>query len=142
MRALNSRAHDHREDARDIGLESQRLQIEHQLDVFVERGRNIGGTLRQLNRLDSARFHALNALLDFANRLQIFGQLGPIARAQRLVEAAHFLHHRIEDAAVALHPRHALRRASAIAEQAFKHYARMSFGRIRAWSDCARKWCC
>src|SRR5690349_21924753 len=84
--------------------------------------------------MGSARFHALNALFDFANRVQILVQFGPVARTQHFVEAAHLFHYGIENAAVALHPRHALRRASAIAEQAFEHHARMSFGGIRrAW---------
>ena len=38
-----------REDARDVGLKRQRLQVEHQLGVLVEAVRNVGRPLGQLD---------------------------------------------------------------------------------------------
>ena len=99
--------------------------------MLFERGRDIGGAGRQIDRLDPPSLHVLNALFDLTNRFQVFVDLGPVARAQRGVEAAHFLHHRIENAAIPFQPRKPLSRAAAIAEEAFENQARMRLGRIR-----------
>ena len=55
----------------------------------------------------------LDALLDFANGLEIFVQLGAIARAERFLKPGHFLEDGIENVAGLAHLREALRRRAA-----------------------------
>ena len=77
--------HDHGEDPRDIRVEGQSLQVEHQLGVLVKRVGNIGRTFRQLEVLNALRLGVLDALLDFANSIEIFVQFGSVALAKRPV---------------------------------------------------------
>ena len=62
-----------REDARDVGGERQRLQVEHQLDVLVERVGHAGRRAGQLARLAArvARLDALDAPLDLADVVEV-----------------------------------------------------------------------
>ena len=105
----------------------------------------VGGT--SVGRVGSSiavwpwRLRVLNALLDFADGIQVFVQLLVIAGAQGLIQARSFLHHGIENAAGGFVLRETLRAAAAIAEQALKYDARMGFGGVRAWFRCATKWC-
>ena len=79
-------AHLEREHARDVRLERERLQIEHQLDVLVERVGHAGRRAGQLARLAAhvARFDLLNAPLDLAHVFEIALHPLPIARVEPL----------------------------------------------------------
>ena len=61
-----------RDDARDVGLEGEPLQVVHQLDVLVEPLRNADRPFerRQLRRR-AALLDALNPPLDFAHRVDV-----------------------------------------------------------------------
>ena len=84
-------AHLEREHARDVGLERERLQVEHQLDVLVERVGHAGRRAGQLARLAAhvARLDLLDAPLDLADVLEIALHPLPIARVEPPIEIRH-----------------------------------------------------
>ena len=70
---------------------------------------------------------ALNAPLDFADIIQIIGDAGAVVRAQIVIQVAHFLRDRIQDAAVFLHAAHPVGRRAAVAEQVLENHTRVDF---------------
>ena len=91
--------HHQRADASDVGLERQHLQVEHQLDVLLERWRHADRLLRH-RKIAVVRFGLRNALLDVANGVEILSQLRAIARAEPRAELRNLAVEPIEDAAV------------------------------------------
>src|ERR1700716_2345075 len=86
-----------RYDASDVSLESEHLQIEHQLGVVC-----IGGwdadraiQIRQV-RLGGVALGLLNAPLYLANRIQIFTHDGAVSGPQFSLQARHIFVYRIE----------------------------------------------
>ncbi len=81
-------AHLEREHARDVGLEGQRLQVEHQLDVLVERVGHARGRAGQFAGFARvvAGLDALDAPLDLAHVLEILLHPLAIARVERAVQ--------------------------------------------------------
>ena len=75
--------HHEREDAREIGLEGQRQQIEHQPDVLLER---LGHADRRVTRRRQLGLGLLlgrlDPPLDFADVIEILAEPGAIARAE------------------------------------------------------------
>ena len=122
--------HDQREHARDVAAERHQLQVEHQLGVFLEAGGNADGTVGQLDRFLEAGFRVLNALLDFADRIQVLAQLGGVRAAERRGQRTCFLQHRIEDAALLPDAGAPLLGAAAVAEEALEDHARVDLGHV------------
>ena len=91
-----------REDARGVGGEGNRLQVEHQLDVLLERVRHADRRARQLARLARAvrGFDALDAALDLAHVVEVVGQAGAVGGAEVLVQAGDGGPEPVEDALV------------------------------------------
>ena len=80
-----------RDDARQVGLKRQHLQVEHQRQVIFEDRRH---ALRLLHRrqLEVALFlGSLNAPFDVTDRLGVFVDLDLILRAQIALEAGELL---------------------------------------------------
>ena len=81
VRAVTDLAADHeRDDPRQVGLQRQDLQIEHQLGMLLERGRHAQRPFdrRQLPRI--LRRGLLNAPFDIPYRIEIFGELLSVVR--------------------------------------------------------------
>ena len=121
-------------DARDVGLHRQYLQIDHQPDMLVERGRNTGGPFqRRRLRIRRGQRGALDALLDIACRFQIFVELVPVGRTQVPRQPARIVQHEIQDARLPPELRRAARGVErvAVAEQSLEHVARVDRDRQR-----------
>ena len=128
--------HQEGDHARGIGLERGSHQVEHEV-------RMLGVVLRNAcrGRLDG-RLHArrvgllgfLDAAFDLADGVEIFVDLAPVGGAERALQAARVLHHRIEHApVVALHAgaAHGVEIEFGVAEQALEDGARPDLRRIR-----------
>src|SRR5262245_19147381 len=112
-------AHLEGEDARDVGLEGDRLQVEHQLDMLVERVGHASRSAWQLARVTAhvARFDLLNSPLDLADVVKVPGHALAIARVERFIQLGDLTGHVIEDAAGGAAARGTFLRRSAGAEQ-------------------------
>ena len=100
------------DDARDIGLIRQSHQIEHQLGmlfVIVGNADRARRDTRPALELALLLLGELDAALDLANVVEIFGHLVAVARAKLALQMIHFGGHRIENAALALQPHHRAR---------------------------------
>ena len=102
--------HLEREDAGHVALEGERLHVEHQLDVLVERVGNAGRRLGQLPRLAArvALLDALDAPLDLADVVQVALHPAAVRRAQLARQLRDPRRHPVEDARVGLAARGAL----------------------------------
>ena len=121
------------DDAGQVGLVGQHLQVEHQLRVLVEGGGNPQRRrdLRQL--LIDLRLGLLDAALDVAHRLEVFAELQPVARPQIAAQRGHLVRHRIEKASVLLdarEPRGGIR-SPGVAQQALEDRPRIGLHRQR-----------
>ena len=69
-----------RKHSRNVSRESQRLQVEHQLHVFIERVRHPSRSRRKLSLLPTSitRFYTLYTPFDLTNVLKITFQTVPI----------------------------------------------------------------
>ena len=72
--------HHERSDARDIGLEGEHLQVEHQLGVFLEGLGHADWTIWDLE-IDVGRLRRRDALFHVANRTEILAELGAVLPA-------------------------------------------------------------
>ena len=122
-----------RDDARQVGLKRQELQVQHQRQVIFEDRRH---ALRLLHRrqLDVALFLGfLNAPFDVTNRFGVFVDLDLILRSELPLEARQLLRHRIQNALVLPQPRFPRRalRAAAVAKQLLEHRPRVVLHRQR-----------
>jgi hypothetical protein len=88
-------------------------------------------SLGQFKRLRALLLRILDALLDVAHRFEVFVEFHPVASAQRSREPAHFLRHRVEDAAGLADVRQPFSRGAAVAEQPLEHDPRVVFHRQR-----------
>ena len=121
------------DDARQVRLQRQQLQIHHQREVILERRRD---ALRLLERrqLDVALLlGAGDAPLDVSHGIGILLYLDAILRAEFGPQPGQLVVHRVQDALVLAHAR--LARAAlggaAVAEQALEHGARVVLHRQR-----------
>ena len=131
IRAIDVFARHHqRADARDVGLERERLQVEHQLDVFLER---LGHAHRLFGHREIAvgRLGFQDPLLDVADRVEILTQLHAVARAEPPAQAGNLLCEGVEDAAIFLGARKALFGGRADAEHPLEDEARVGLRRQR-----------
>ena len=74
------------DDARQIALVGQHLQIEHQLDVVVTRRRDAGRMIDDRQILVVLLFGELNPPLHVANRVEILGELRAVALPKRALQ--------------------------------------------------------
>jgi hypothetical protein len=108
------------------------MEIEHQLDVLLER---VGDSKRALGQrhveLRAVLFRAFDALLDGPHGLEVLGELHAVARPERALKTLHLIGHRIENAARVPRPREPLGGGAPLAEQAVEHHARLRLHRER-----------
>ena len=121
-----------RDDARQIGLERQHLQVEHQLHVVFPR---FGHARRPVEirerRLAVLLLRFLDPALDFAHGIEVLAHLQAIAGAELRLQPGHVLHHPVEDAGVLLELGAPLGGAPAVAEQPLEDHTRIGLGRQR-----------
>ena len=122
------------EDARDVRGERQRLQIEHQLDVLLERIGHADRRAGQLARLAAAvlRLDALDAPLDLADVVEVVGSAAR-GRRRRACSAAATCPAAIQSRMLRSSLRRSARssRRRADAEQHVEHRARVAHHRQR-----------
>ena len=99
-----------RDDARDVALQRQQLQVEHQPGVVGVGGRHAERPIEIGQRiLLGGRFGLLNAPLDVADRFQVLVDAVAIARAERVLQPREFFGHGIEQARPLLRARRGAR---------------------------------
>ena len=120
------------EDAGDVGLEGERLEVEHQPGVLVERLRDAHRPLQHLGQGGvGLRLGPPDAPLDFAHRVQVLRHARAVGGAERPLQPRHVLAHRVQDAAVVLQPDGALRLGASLPEQPLEDDARVVLHRER-----------
>src|SRR6266850_296222 len=120
------------DDARDIRLKGQNLQIEHELRVVAERCGNPYRPIEVGRRVVRCRsLGTLDLLLDLTNTVEILIQAHAIGNAHALLEPPDVDAERIQQASSTLERRAAHGRIAALAEQALEDDARMRLGRKR-----------
>ncbi len=72
----------------------------------------------------------LNALLDFAHRIQVLVHFRVVGAAERRRERTGFLEHRIENASLLLDAGAALLGAAAVAKEALEDHTRVDLGHV------------
>ena len=117
--------HQEREDACEVRLERQGLQVKHQLDVLLERGGNADRTIDEWQFPLHLLLGLVHAAFDVAHGVQILRQLRLVARAQRGLHLRDLGGDRVQDAAVRadLGEPHLRLGAVAGAEEALEHVA-------------------
>src|SRR5688572_2498930 len=114
-----------RDDAREVRLKREPLELVHELHMLAESLRNARRALeRGQARVVAEPLDRLNSPLDFADRLEILVDLDAIGRAEIARQAAEVGADEIENAAILARLRRALRVRAAIAEQPLEHDAR------------------
>ena len=112
-----------REHAREIGLEREHLEIEHDLHVVFEGVRHTGRRRRQLSRLPAAVafLEALDALLEFADVLRVLIDAHAVGRTHVASQSGHLGHDPIQNAPIGATAHGALFRSSAGSEELLEH---------------------
>ncbi len=88
-----------RDDAGDVPLQREHLQVEHQLRVIFVGRRHANRAIEIGQRVvERLRFGLLYAALDLAHGIEIFGHLGAIGRAELSLQARDVLAHPVEQA--------------------------------------------
>ena len=77
-----------REDARQVALVREPLQVVEQLGMLVEPRRDAHGTFGHRQRQAALLFRGLNPPLDLPDRVEILGDLLTIAGAERALQAS------------------------------------------------------
>ena len=90
-----------RDDARQVALIREHLQVAHQLDVIVVRRRDAGRVIDDRQLLVALLLGPLDAPLDVANRIEILDRASARSLcAERALQLRDLLAHRIEHAAL------------------------------------------
>ncbi len=112
--------------------ERHHLQVEHQLGVLFERGRECRGDDPAVRRiLRALRFACLDALFDFADRIQVLAELGRCRRSERSRQRPRLLPSPNRGCCPVLADAgEPLVGGAAVAEEAFENYARMILGHV------------
>ena len=107
------------DDAGQVRLVRQHLQVEHQPRVLVERGGNPERGRDVGQRLVHLGLGLLDAALDVAHRVEVLAELVAVAGAEVAAQVRHLVGHRVEEAAVLLDAREPGRGvgAAGVAEQ-------------------------
>jgi len=74
--------HHERDDARQIAAVREQLQVEHQSGVIGVGGGHTGGLVEGRQLPGALLLRLLDAPLDVANRLEVLGQSGAVARPE------------------------------------------------------------
>ena len=118
-----------RDDPRDVRLERQNLQIEHELRVIGECGGDADRPIEVGHRVvHRPGLGTLDLPLDLANAVEILIDANTIGHAHALLEPRDVFAERIEQARPAAQRRAARGRVASLAEQALEDDARMRFG--------------
>ncbi len=133
-----------RRNARNIGLQRQRHQVEHQLRMLAILQRNAVRLLHGRHRhgvLGRLFLGHLHLALHFAHRRQILIQLALVGVTQAARQLFRIVRHQVQNAlvdALAAQPRCRIARVFATTKQTFKHRTRIHFRRIRNRSTAPR----
>ena len=119
--------HRERDHAGDVGLERERHQIEHQLEVLGDVGRRADGSVGNLERRHVGFLGHLHPAFDLAHRVEVVADDHAVADAEARLQARRLRLHAIEDAAGLLEDGGALLVGVALAEQLLEHRARVAF---------------
>ena len=84
---------DQREHASDVAAEREHLQVEHELRVLLEGGRDADRTIGQLEGLRDTGFRVVDALFHFAHRIQVLAQLRRVGATEPRSQRTCFLEH-------------------------------------------------
>ena len=120
-----------RDDAREVRLERQQLQVEHECQVIFEHGRHALWLVHKRQLEVVLLFSTLDATFDVANRLGVLLEATLILRSEITAKARQLLVDRVENAAMLMQPcltRTALG-AAAVAEQFLEDRPRVVFHR-------------
>ena len=118
-----------RDDARDVCLERQNLQIEHQLCVIGEQGGDAHRPIQVGHHVVDRRcLGMLDLPLDLANAVEILIDANTIRYAHALLQPRDISAERIEQARTTPQRRAARVRVAALAEEALEDDPRMRFG--------------
>src|SRR4029453_1511367 len=98
--AADLAAHHERDDARQVALEREYLQVEHERRVIFERGGDARRLLDDGNRAGTLALGVLNPPFDVPNGVGELRQLGSIPWAYALLQPAQLVVHRVQQAAV------------------------------------------
>ena len=121
------------DDAGQVGLVGQHLQVEHQLRVLVESGGNAQRRRNLGQLLVDLRLGLLDPALDVAHGLQVLAELQAIARSEVAPQRGHLVGHRVQEAAILLdarQPRGGIG-AARVSQQALEHRPRVGLHRQR-----------
>src|SRR5262245_34160712 len=121
-------ATDHERDhARQVALEREDLEVEHQLRVFFESRRDTGGLIDDRQLVCVLLLRLLNASLHVAYCFEVLIQLGAIVRSEIALEPGDLFSDGIQDALVSLNARHAGSgiRAATVPKQALEYRTRI-----------------
>ena len=125
---------DHERDhPRQVGLEGEELQVEHQLQVVLE-DRRRALRLPQLRQLQVVLLlRPLDPPLDVAHRLGVLVELHLVVHAEFALQVGELAGHRVEQALVLAHPRQTRLAvgAAAVAEEGLEDRARIPLHRQR-----------
>ena len=121
---------DHPREIRPIG---EHLQVEHQLDVIAESGRDARRLIDDRKIRGALLFCLLNAPLDVAHGVEILRELVAIGGVQRPLDVGNALGDRVEQALVRPEPHHARRPIGGVvaAEHPLEHRPRVVLHRQR-----------
>ena len=117
--------------AREVALECQRDEIEHQLQVLIEIARNAGRRVRQVDLRRVTPRKLLHAPLDLAHRLEVVPEHRLVARAEAALQIRRIPVHQIQHAAVFAREQLALVRRIALSEQLLEQLAGIVLHRQR-----------
>ena len=135
IRAQAALAAEHeRRDARQVGLERDRLHVEHQRRVVGEEHRHAARHLEVGRHLARVALGDLDAALDLAHRCEVFVHLAAIRRPERADQRVGALGHDVQDAPALASTNRARGRVQPgidPAEQPFEHQPRVRLRRHR-----------
>jgi hypothetical protein len=122
-----------RDDAREIRLEREHLQVVHQREMVLEHGRDTLWLVHRRQFEILLFLRPLHATFDVAHRLGVLIEPSLIAGTEIAAQAGELLVHRVQDAAVLVQPRlaRAALGAPAVSEELFEHRPRVVFHRQR-----------
>ena len=123
--------HRERDDARDVGLEGQRHQVEHQAEVLGQVVRRADRRVRNLQPRHVLLRGHLHAPFDLADGVEVSPTDDAVLDAEAGLQPRRLILYAIEDAARLVQDRGALLVGVAVAEQLLEHRARVAFLRQR-----------
>src|SRR5437016_802473 len=115
-------------DAGDIGLESHRHQVVHDLEMVIVFRRYAERDLERRTRRFRLAGYILDSPFNLADIFKIVVQLGPIARRDAFLDKSNLVSNGIEDAASSFSIRNPFVHAGAVAEQPLERHTGIDFG--------------